>query len=74
MAFLTGPLAGYFKTNDAPAPMPPHQQRDNFEDTRGVIGTLLGDMVFCRGVIAFSFVRAVPALIIFAHRNPGNVR
>jgi len=73
MAFPNGPLAGYFKTNDAPAPISPHQQNDLFVDTRGLIGPFLGNTVFCRGVLAFSFVRAVPAFTICSHRNLGNV-
>ncbi len=73
MAFPNGPPAGYFKTNDAPAPISPHQQNDLFVDTRGLIGPFLGNTVFCRGVLAFSFVRAVPAFTICSRRNLGNV-
>jgi len=73
MAFPNGPLAGYFKTNDAPAQISPHQQHDLFVNTRGLIGPFLDNTVFCRGVLAFSFVRAVPAFTIFSCRNLGNV-
>jgi hypothetical protein len=66
-------LAGHFHTNDVPAPISPHQQHGLFADTRGLIFPFLGNTVFCRGVLAFSFVRAVPAFTIFSRRSLGNV-
>jgi hypothetical protein len=67
MAFPTnGQLAGHFRANDAAAPIPPYQQQGLFVDARGLIGPFLCNTVFCRGVLAFSFIQAVPACTIFS--------
>ncbi len=73
MAFPNGPLAGHFQTSQVPGLLNGEQQRHLPDTTRGLIVPFLANTVFCRGVLALSFVRAVPTFTIFARRNLGNV-
>jgi hypothetical protein len=41
--------------------------------TRQLIAPFLGNTLFCRGALVFSFVRSVPIHTIFSRRDRGNV-
>jgi hypothetical protein len=73
MRFPSGPLAGYFQTNEAPAPIPLHLRQRLFNDTRRLIYPFFSNTAFCRGMLDFRFIRAVPTLTIISRRNLGNM-
>jgi hypothetical protein len=73
MAFPSGPLAGHFLASEVPALIPAHRQQGLFNVTRGLIYRFLGNTVFSRGVLTFSFVPTVLVFTIFSRRSLGNV-
>jgi hypothetical protein len=73
MAFPNGLLSGHFQTSQVPVMLDSQQQRDLCATTRGLIVPFLANTLFCRGVLSFSFVRAVPTFTIFSRRDRGTL-